>query len=221
MEHQVEAVEAGDIKRGGEINKNEVKDNNADKTFGTLAELKGAQDLIAKNKVRAQEAAASSARIVSITAAVLIALGSLGLGLLIVRDLLRQLGGEPTVAAEAVGAMAQGDLSRTIAVQAHDQTSLLAKLKEMQGSLSGIVATVRNNAESVATASAQIAQGNQDLSHRTEQQPARCSRRRRRWMSWARPWATMPRTRARPISSRWVPPAWRPRAATWSARWWA
>ncbi|MBB6589699.1 MCP four helix bundle domain-containing protein [Ralstonia solanacearum] len=169
MEHQVEAVEAGDIKRGGEINKNEVKDN-ADKTFGTLAELKGAQDLIAKNKVQAQEAAASSARIVSITAAVLIALGSLGLGLLIVRDLLRQLGGEPTVAAEAVGAMAQGDLSRTIAVQAHDQTSLLAKLKDMQGSLSGIVATVRNNAESVATASAQIAQGNQDLSHRTEQQ---------------------------------------------------
>lgn len=169
MEHQVEAVEAGDIKRGGEINKNEVKDN-ADKTFGTLAELKSAQDLIAKNKVQAQEAAAALARVVSITAAALIALGSLGLGLLMLRDLLRQLGGEPSVAAQAVSAMAQGDLSRVIAVDADDRTSLLAKLKEMQASLSGIVATVRNNAESVATASAQIAQGNQDLSHRTEQQ---------------------------------------------------
>ncbi|AUS40792.1 cellobiose phosphorylase [Ralstonia solanacearum] len=166
MEHQ---VEAGDIKRGGEINKNEVKDN-ADKTFGTLAELKSAQDRIAKNKVQAQEAAAALARVVSITAAALIALGSLGLGLLMLRDLLRQLGGEPSVAAQAVSAMAQGDLSRVIAVDADDRTSLLAKLKEMQASLSGIVATVRNNAESVATASAQIAQGNQDLSHRTEQQ---------------------------------------------------
>lgn len=137
MEHQVEAVEAGDIKRGGEINKNEVKDN-ADKTFGTLAELKSAQDLIAKNKVQAQEAAAALARVVSITAAALIALGSLGLGLLMLRDLLRQLGGEPSVAAQAVSAMAQGDLSRVIAVDADDRTSLLAKLKEMQASLSGI-----------------------------------------------------------------------------------
>ena len=40
----------------------------------------------------------------------------------------------------------------------------------MQSSLAGVVSKVRGNAEGVATASAQIAQGNQDLSGRTEQQ---------------------------------------------------
>ena len=43
-------------------------------------------------------------------------------------------------------------------------------MQAMQESLARIVSAVRNNAESVATASAQIAQGNQDLSQRTEQQ---------------------------------------------------
>jgi methyl-accepting chemotaxis protein len=40
----------------------------------------------------------------------------------------------------------------------------------MQASLAGVVSQVRGNAHSVATASAQIANGNQDLSGRTEQQ---------------------------------------------------
>lgn len=46
MERQVQAIEAGDIPGGGVINKNEVKDN-ADRTFGLLAELKGQQDQLA------------------------------------------------------------------------------------------------------------------------------------------------------------------------------
>jgi methyl-accepting chemotaxis protein len=40
----------------------------------------------------------------------------------------------------------------------------------MRDSLVTVVSEVRGNSESVATASAQIAQGNQDLSGRTEQQ---------------------------------------------------
>jgi methyl-accepting chemotaxis protein len=40
----------------------------------------------------------------------------------------------------------------------------------MQAALAQVVSSVRQNSESVATASAQIAQGNQDLSGRTEQQ---------------------------------------------------
>ncbi len=51
-----------------------------------------------------------------------------------------------------------------------DTTSLLARLREMQESLSRVVAGVRENSEAVATASAQIAQGNNDLSQRTEEQ---------------------------------------------------
>jgi methyl-accepting chemotaxis protein len=64
-----------------------------------------------------------------------------------------------------------GDLAATIRDDARDEFSpLLGTLRAMQTALSGVVGTVRQNADSVATASAQIAQGNSDLSSRTEQQ---------------------------------------------------
>jgi methyl-accepting chemotaxis protein len=49
---------------------------------------------------------------------------------------------------------------------------LLVALKDMQSSLSQVVAKVRQNAEGVATASAEIASGNLNLSSRTEEQTA-------------------------------------------------
>ncbi len=64
-----------------------------------------------------------------------------------------------------------GDLTTPIPNDSRDEfTPLLDALGQMQASLSTIVSGVRNNAESVATVSAQIAQGNRDLSARTESQ---------------------------------------------------
>ena len=55
--------------------------------------------------------------------------------------------------------------------QGHDEfVPLMSALNHMQQSLAGIVREVRDNAHHVATASAQIAHGNQDLSERTERQ---------------------------------------------------
>ncbi len=65
----------------------------------------------------------------------------------------------------------KGDFTQAVQDTAHDEFSpLLQSLQAMQVSLTEVVAVVRSNAEGVATASAQIAQGNQDLSGRTEQQ---------------------------------------------------
>ncbi|MEF7613042.1 methyl-accepting chemotaxis protein [Aquincola sp. MAHUQ-54] len=67
--------------------------------------------------------------------------------------------------------VAAGDLSVAVPAAGRDEAGqLLAALGTMRASLSRVVGTVRGNAESVATASAQIAQGNQDLSQRTEEQ---------------------------------------------------
>lgn len=67
--------------------------------------------------------------------------------------------------------IAEGDLTQNIEPQGKDETaSLLNALNEMQNNLARVVYDVRANAESVATASAQIAQGNNDLSARTENQ---------------------------------------------------
>ncbi|MEK8087088.1 methyl-accepting chemotaxis protein [Aquabacterium sp. A3] len=91
-------------------------------------------------------------------------------GWTLIRALYRQLGGEPAQAAAVVARIADGDLSHPVSVSAGDRDSLIARMAYMQSSLTRLIAEVRNNAESVATASAQIAQGNQDLSGRTEQQ---------------------------------------------------
>ena len=92
------------------------------------------------------------------------------LGFALARSILGQLGGEPLDAVRSVNAVAQGDLSAHIPLQPGDSTSLMAALAGMRDSLSRVVSDVRANAEGVSTASAEIAQGNHDLSARTEQQ---------------------------------------------------
>ena len=67
--------------------------------------------------------------------------------------------------------VAQGDLGEPIEVQSTDETGrMLTALQRMQESLARTVGQVRGNAEGVASASAQISQGNEDLSSRTEEQ---------------------------------------------------
>jgi len=89
---------------------------------------------------------------------------------LIVKALLKQLGGEPRAAVGLAKRVADGDLSESIQLKAGDQTSMMARLDLMQQSLASVVSRVRQGSDSVATASAEIAQGNQDLSARTEAQ---------------------------------------------------
>jgi methyl-accepting chemotaxis protein len=92
------------------------------------------------------------------------------MGWLVTRSIMRQLGAEPGEAAALARRVAAGDLSQTVPLAAGDDASMMAQLKRMHDSLVLVVGSVRQNAESVATASAQIAQGNQDLSQRTEEQ---------------------------------------------------
>jgi len=86
------------------------------------------------------------------------------------RSLLRQLGGEPAVAADVASRIAAGDLTVQVDTHADDRHSMLFAMKTMRDALSTIVTEVRGGTEAIATASAQIASGNQDLSMRTEQQ---------------------------------------------------
>ena len=92
------------------------------------------------------------------------------LALLVVRSVVAELGGEPREVAALVRSIADADLRTPIAVRPGDRTSVLAAMARMQHALSAIVSAVRGNSDGVATASAQIAQGNADLNQRTEQQ---------------------------------------------------
>ncbi|WP_051512113.1 methyl-accepting chemotaxis protein, partial [Methylibium sp. T29] len=89
------------------------------------------------------------------------------LALWIIRSTTRPL----AEAAAIARAVAGGDLAMEFAANGKNETGLLlAALHDMKTRLAAIVSEVRRNAEGVATASAQIAQGNNDLSSRTEEQ---------------------------------------------------
>ncbi|MBT9553259.1 MAG: MCP four helix bundle domain-containing protein [Hydrogenophaga sp.] len=88
----------------------------------------------------------------------------------VISHLVQTLGAEPHEVREAAEAVARGDLSQDLGAAAAPPGSVMAAMQRMRSQLQHIVAGVRDNADSVASASAQIAQGNQDLSQRTEEQ---------------------------------------------------
>jgi len=108
-------------------------------------------------------------RLLIIATMVLSMLITLALGVLIARSIIGPLD-------EAVGfaaSIAAGDLGGSIAHDPADRSEtgkLKTALNDMRASLHRIVAQVRGNSETMATAAAEIASGNMDLSARTEMQ---------------------------------------------------
>jgi methyl-accepting chemotaxis protein len=90
-----------------------------------------------------------------------------GIGGLVFRSVIRQIGGEPGVAYEAMAQVAQGNLG--VHLPQAQPGSIMDGLGQMVGSLRQLVSEVRHATDSIATASSEIAQGNTDLSQRTEQ----------------------------------------------------
>ena len=106
--------------------------------------------------------------LLAIGGALMLVVGALAA--LMLRRILAQLGGEPDYAAAIVAQIAQGDLTTHIDTRPGDTSSLLMAIKAMRDNLAHLVSQVRNDAESISTASGEIASGNHDLSARTEQQ---------------------------------------------------
>jgi methyl-accepting chemotaxis protein len=86
------------------------------------------------------------------------------------RTITRKLGGEPDDARAAAREIATGKLDIDLHVRPGDTDSLMAAMRTMATSLTGIVEQVRNGSEAIAAGSTQIASGNADLSQRTELQ---------------------------------------------------
>ncbi len=104
---------------------------------------------------------------ISLIVMALVSVASMAGALWLTRRIVAPIG-EAVSLAEKV---AHGDLTTPIHATGTDEIGvLLASLQSMQDSLSKLVINVRRGSEGVATASAEIAQGNHDLSARTEQQ---------------------------------------------------
>jgi methyl-accepting chemotaxis protein len=129
-----------------------------------------------KQRIEAEAVAAEarssyeSARTMVLALAAVALAGAAAAGYLITRSLTRQLGGEPSYAAEVAGHIADGDLSVEIDLASDDTSSMLFAMKRMRDRLGTIVSEVRNGTDMIASAATQIATGNLDLSSRTEEQ---------------------------------------------------
>ncbi len=93
------------------------------------------------------------------------------LGMALGRTVTRSISDAVESARASAVRIAAGDLSNAPPATSSDELGeLMTAMAAMQASLIRVVGSVRQNADSVATASVQIAQGNLDLSARTEQQ---------------------------------------------------
>lgn len=92
----------------------------------------------------------------------------LGVGFLVVRSILRQLGGEPGYAAEVMKRVAGGDL--TVRVEANSKDSLLGSLNEMLGSLRHMVRSIAGSSQAMAEEIQRIASESERVAQNTKLQ---------------------------------------------------
>ncbi len=93
------------------------------------------------------------------------------LGGLLAWWIIRSITGPLRQAVRVARSVAAGNLQEPIEAQGRNEVAqLLLALKEMQGALARVVTHVRQGAQSVLGGSTEIAQGNMDLSNRTEAQ---------------------------------------------------
>lgn len=94
----------------------------------------------------------------------------IALGLVILRSILRQLGGEPDYVGEIVRKVASGDMTVKVDTRPGDTESMLAAIKVMIDKLSSIIVEVRSSAENLASASEEVSASANTLSQNTTEQ---------------------------------------------------
>ena len=120
-----------------------------------------------KTSVEAMNAEVTTSRVALVGMAAL----ALLVGLFAAWSVTRSVSAGVSSAVAVAHKIANGDLAHPVQVRGRGEIAeLLSALKGMQAALVSVVTSVRQGSEGVATASAEIAQGNHDLSNRTEQQ---------------------------------------------------
>ncbi|WP_426305411.1 methyl-accepting chemotaxis protein [Acidovorax facilis] len=164
-------AEIRELHRGGEPNVPTLVDKDlrplADKYLQSLDDLRTAMAAqLADSQGDTSTLAKASQALLGVGTLIAVALGAL-LAFTVTRSIVQPV----QRGKQAAESIADGDLTHPIEASGNDETGqLLQALATMQSRLATIVGNVRHNAEGVATASVEIASGNNDLSARTEQQ---------------------------------------------------
>jgi len=135
----------------------------------TLNELRTALTQAEADASQAASSGAKTATQMAVGVMLLISLLTIAASVWLSRQITQSL----QQAVDLAGEVAQGNLSSAVRPQGQDEIAdLLRSLASMQDKLAVLVARVHQGSQSVADASREIAQGNNDLSARTEAQAA-------------------------------------------------
>ncbi len=113
-----------------------------------------------------------NARLTSLLLGLGAAVLSIASGVLLLRMLMRLLGGEPHYAAEVAQHIADGHLDTAVETRPGDTDSLLAHLRLMKEKLAAVMSHVRESAEALESSSSEISTTAQSLSHASSEQAA-------------------------------------------------
>ena len=162
----VKTLRSGKVDEATDYLLNQFQKPQLDYFHAAEALIKYQEDLMRTDSAQME---ADIANAVALTAG--LTLVALGIALLISVFITRSITAPVSQAVEIATSVSQGNLSTSIEVHGTDETGqLLTALKNMQTELVRLVRHVRQSSNTVANASAEIAQGNQDLSARTSSQ---------------------------------------------------
>ena len=90
--------------------------------------------------------------------------------LILSRNIIKTLGGDPAVASAITKRIASGDLATPVECDAGDKDSLLANIAGMQDNLRNTIGTIVRNAEQVASAADQLLHASEEVAERAKLQ---------------------------------------------------
>jgi methyl-accepting chemotaxis protein len=166
MEHQVERIQAGDMKGAAAVNAAEVKDH-ANTVYSTLSDLAAFLQQSALNRYQTQQANVDFIGIASLVA--LLTLVVLGIGFAVIVG--NRIAAPLRKAAVLATQMANGNLVIHIGKTSKDETGqLLLALKAMADKLGSVIGEVRLTTQTLSNASRKVSETSQDLSQSSTEQ---------------------------------------------------
>jgi len=133
------------------------------------------EDISGTEMVKAMAAADGAqelSNVVLIVISVICVLLAIFLGLIITRDLLAQLGGEPYYIADLARKVADGDLSMKFNGNGKKSTGVFAAIKDMITNLTEVIGSVVSSAENVSSGSQEVSSTAQQMSQGASEQAA-------------------------------------------------
>lgn len=160
MRHQTAVIESGDISGAAKVNREEVKPF-AEQVFQTLHSMRELGKNQAGQRYDKQLASADFTRAMALATTLLIVVLSVIITLFTTRSIIGSIGGEPSMVADFTRNIAQGDLTKSIAVSKGDETSVVFAVGVMQQQL-------RQTLQQIFNSSAQLSDAAEKLTTVTE-----------------------------------------------------